>query len=146
MDDNPNLKQEAAETRFQMIPLRNGRRYLDLIITLGVPLALLYLLPPSIFCLVFGLVLMVVLAYLFIFRRNHIITVTGAEIQNCNTITGKETTISVAEIQSVKTGLLGDLVLIDREGKKRLCVEKNMSCYDRFLAFLQAHDLSSAKD
>lgn len=146
MDEKPNLEQEAAEARFQMIPLRNGRRYLDLIMTLGIPLALLYLLPPSIFCLVFGLVLMVLLAYLFIFRRNHIITVTGAEIQNCNTITGKETTFSVAEIQSVKAGLFGDLVLIDREGKKRLYVEKNMSCYDHFLKFLQMHGLSSAKD
>lgn len=146
MDEKPNLEQEAAEARFQMIPLRNGRRYLDLIMTLGIPLALLYLLPPSIFCLVFGLVLMAVLAYLFIFRRNHIITVTGAELQNCNTITGKETTISVAEIQSVKTGLLGDLVLIDREGKKRLCVEKNMSCYDRFQNFLQEHNIPHAND
>lgn len=146
MDCENEFEQRSAGSSFQMFPLRNGRRQLDLIITLGIPLAVLYLMPPSVFSVILGLALMVVLAYFFIFRKNHSVTVTETEIRNHDTMTNKETVISIGEIQYVKTGLLGDLVLIDREGKKRLCVEKNMSCYDRFQNFLQEHNIPYAND
>ena len=86
-----------------------------------------------------ALVLMGTLGYFLIFRKNHIIEVSGISLAERDWH-GKVRLVAVSKIRSWKKNLLGEILLLDENKKVLLCVESNMENRDLFLAWLEKHN------
>ena len=84
------------------------------------------------------MLLMVTLGYFLIFRKNHKIEVSDDTITETSW-RNKVSTISVHEIASVRRNLLREVILLDENGSKLLCVEANMTNFDQFENWLERY-------
>ena len=140
---------------FNMNVQKQGRmKYL--LITMVPPLAVMYLpmllmqnglIPPN---RILGLSVfygsmagMMVISYFMIWKKNHIIEVRD------NTLTEKSwrgpviTTVKTSQIAAFRRNFLGEIILLDKENRRLLCIESNMTNRDRFLEWLAAHNIES---
>ena len=86
-----------------------------------------------------ALVMMGVLGYFLIFRKNHIIEVSDISLAERDW-QGKVRLVSLGRIRSVRKNLLGEILLLDEHNKVLLCVESNMENLDLFLKWLEKHN------
>ena len=136
----------SMDNEFTLVTQNKGRlKYL--LITLAPPVAIEYLLSYLIKSGVFGenirskapiilavvvSLLVLIIGYFMIFRKNHVVTVKGTVITDHLTMFNKTNTIHISEVKSVKYNLLGEIVLKGADGKTLLTVEKGMTNYDMF--------------
>ena len=136
----------SMDNEFTLVTQNKGRlKYL--LITLAPPVAIEYLLSYLIKSGVFGenirskapiilavvvSLLVLIIGYFMIFRKNHVIAVKGTVITDHFTFFNKTNTIHISEVKSVKYNLLGEIVLKGADGKTLLTVEKGMTNYDMF--------------
>ena len=86
-----------------------------------------------------ALVMMGVLGYFLIFRKNHIIEVSDISLAERDW-QSKVRLVSVGRIRSIRKNLLGEILLLDENNKVLLCVESNMENRDLFLKWLEKHN------
>lgn len=90
------------------------------------------------------LALMCVASYFLILKKNHTIEVSDQGLIE-EDWHGKFHTISVHKIRSVRRNWLGELRLLDEDGRVLVCVETNMSNYDRFQKWLELRHFNTKK-
>ena len=138
---------------FVMHVQKQGRmKYL--FITMVPPIILLYLL--SLFsqttlqldntlfshvCISISLASMAILANYFIFRKNHRIEVNDNQITEYNWRQIEARKIKISQINSYKRNWLHEIILFDNSGNKLLCIESNMSNFQRFEQWLERHNI-----
>ena len=84
---------------------------------------------------------MMLLAYFFIFRKNHTIEIQDNKIIETS-FSGKEyCRIKTEQISSIRRNFLNEIVLVDKSGKRLLCVEPNMTNFDLFEQWLIRHNI-----
>ena len=127
-----------------------------LLITIVPPLAVMYLpmllmqnglIPPN---RILGLSVfygsmagMVIISYFMIWKKNHIIEVRD------NTLTEKSwrgtviTTVKTSLVAASHRNFLGEIILLDKENRRLLCIESNMTNRDRFEQWLKSHNIES---
>ena len=140
-----------TSTNFALLPTKSGKMA-NLLLTIcpatflmqGITwLIELDILPTSKFLafvyLFIPMALMVTLGYFLIFRKNHKIEVCDNVIIE-TTWLRKTNTIRAHEILSVRRGLLREVILVDSENRKLLCLEANMTNFDQFLNWLERYD------
>ena len=140
---------------FLMHPQKAGRmKYL--LLTMFPPIGLMYLvmnlmqnglIPQSkalgMFSIYGSMAIMMVISYFLIWKKNHTIEVKD------NTLTEKtwrgelSAKVKTAQIAEYRRNFLGEIVLMDADGKKLLCIESNMTNRDRFEQWLTAHHIES---
>ena len=140
---------------FLMRPQKAGRmKYL--LLTMFPPIGLMYLvmnlmqnglIPQSkamgMFSIYGSMAIMMVISYFLIWKKNHTIEVKD------NTLTEKSWRGNIAakvkssQIAAFRRNLLDEIVLVDADSKKLLCVESNMTNRDRFEQWLAAHNIES---
>ena len=140
---------------FLMRPQKAGRmKYL--LLTMFPPIGLMYLvmnlmqnglIPQSkalgMFSIYGSMAIMMVISYFLIWKKNHTIEVKD------NTLTEKSWRGNIAakvkssQIAAFRRNLLDEIVLVDADSKKLLCVESNMTNRDRFEQWLTAHNIES---
>ena len=140
---------------FLMRPQKAGRmKYL--LLTIFPPIGLMYLvmnlmqnglIPQSkalgMFSIYGSMAIMMVISYFLIWKKNHTIEVKD------NTLTEKSWRGNIAakvkssQIAAFRRNLLDEIVLVDADSKKLLCVESNMTNRDRFEQWLTAHNIES---
>ena len=139
-----------VSSSFTLLPQKSGRM-IYLILTIC-PVTLLMqcttwliefnILPTSKYLafvyLTIPMILMVILGYFLIFRKNHKIEIQDDTIKETSW-RNKVSTISVHEIASVRRNILREISLLDADGKKLLCVEANMTNFDQFLHWLERY-------
>ena len=144
-----------AKNTFNMNVQKQGRmKYL--LITIVPPLAVMYLpmllmqnglIPPN---RILGLSVfygsmagMVIISYFMIWKKNHIIEVRD------NTLTEKSwrgtviTTVKTSLVAASHRNFLGEIILLDKENRRLLCIESNMTNRDRFEQWLKSHNIES---
>ena len=143
----------TTDASFIMTPKKMGK-LLYLVMTMFIPLVFLMgielliengILPNTklvaMIELLFWFVLLMWLGNLFVFKKNHIIEVTNAEIIETD-IRRKTTTIRPSQIHSCRRNILNELLLLDEEGKTILCIEAHMENIDLFKQWLNTHHIS----
>ena len=140
---------------FLMRPQKAGRmKYL--LLTMFPPIGLMYLvmnlmqnglIPQSkalgMFSIYGSMAIMMVISYFLIWKKNHTIEVKD------NTLTEKtwrgelSAKVKTAQIAEYRRNFLGEIVLVDADGKKLLCIESNMTNRDCFEQWLAAHHIES---
>ena len=140
---------------FLMRPQKAGRmKYL--LLTMFPPIGLMYLvmnlmqnglIPQSkalgMFSIYSSMAIMMVISYFLIWKKNHTIEVKD------NTLTEKtwrgelSAKVKTVQIAEYRRNFLGEIVLVDADGKKLLCIESNMTNRDRFVQWLAAHHIES---
>ena len=147
-----------AQNAFSMAPQRPGRmRYL--LLTVGIPCAILYLLILLTealhvkFTAQVGLIaawstplLWGLLGYFLIFKKNHCITVDDDTISETDWRQKTCCVIRVAQIGSYRRNILGEIILLDTDGNRLLCVEANMSNFDAFQQWLARYNVLENKE
>ena len=143
----------VAKNTFSMHPQKSGRmKYL--LLTLVPPLLLMEsfrrliisgIIPDSVIIrnilLYAPLSIMAVLAYYLIFRKNHSIDVKNNTITEINWLGKKSNPIKTDQIHSYRKNVLIEIILLDENGSKLLCVEQNMSNFDCFEKWLKGHNI-----
>ena len=87
--------------------------------------------------------LMILLGYLLIFRKNHILSVEESTIRETDMMSRRvRATIEARQIRSVHRNLLGEWLLKDENGKTLLCIESNMSNRDMLQEWLNRRGLT----
>ena len=81
--------------------------------------------------------------YFLIFRKNHQVNVCDNTIVEINWQRKESRRIRSTQIDSVRINALKELILLDKDGNKLLCVESNMTNRDRFEQWLAAHNIES---
>ena len=134
---------------FQMITQKRGRmKYL--LITIYVPLLFMILLSllmkrgifpktPIVFYL--SMAAITVLGYFLIFKKNHSIQIQDNTITETDWLRKNTQEIKAAQVCCFRRNFLGEIILLDKNGKKLLCVEKNMSNFDLFQQWLEQHNI-----
>ena len=134
---------------FQMITQKRGRmKYL--LITIYVPLLFMILLSllmkrgilpktPIVFYL--SMAAITVLGYFLIFKKNHSIQIQDNTITETDWLQKNTREIKAAQVCCFRRNFLGEFILLDTNGKKLLCVEKNMSNFDLFQQWLEQHNI-----
>ena len=79
---------------------------------------------------VLSLTPMAILMYFLIYKKNHTITVNGNTVTETNDMPKVNNTFQLTDVASTKKDLLGDLVLLNADGKRLLTVERNMTNFD----------------
>ena len=87
------------------------------------------------------LVGMAILAYYFIFKKNHRIEVKDNTIIEYDWRKNESRRIKVSQIYVYKRNWLREIILIDNNGNKLLCVESNMSNFHEFEQWLERHHI-----
>ena len=127
-----------------------------LLITMVPPLAVMYLpmllmqnglIPPN---RILGLSVfygsmagMMVISYFTIWRKNHIIEVLDNTLREKSWRGPVITTVKTSQIAAFRRNFLGEIILLDKENRRLLCIESNMTNHDRFLNWLAAHNIDS---
>lgn len=88
-----------------------------------------------------SLLLVCVLGYFLIFKKNHHVDVNGSTVTDTNVIFQKSRTFSIRDVRSVTRNLIGDLCLRDENGKTLLVVEPGMSDFDQFESYLKENHI-----
>ena len=141
-----------AQNSFVMHPQKQGRmKYLFL--TMVPPIILLYLFSLLLqsgvqignsiryICLYVPLVGMAILTYYFILKKNHRIEVKDNTIIEYDWRKNESRRIKVSQIYVYKRNWLREIILIDNNGNKLLCVESNMSNFHEFEQWLERHHI-----
>ena len=84
---------------------------------------------------------MLLIGYFLIFRKNHQVNVDNNTIVEINWQRKESCRIRSTQIDSVRTNALKEIILLDKDGNKLLCVESNMTNRDRFEQWLAAHNI-----
>ena len=71
-----------------------------------------------------------------IFKKNHHFEVSEKRI-HVKEITGQAWDLPAHRIRRYRRNLLGELILLDEDGKRLLCVESNMSEIEEFQVWLE---------
>ena len=85
----------------------------------------------------------VVIGYFTILKKQH-----NVEVKD-NTLTEKNwqgaiiQKIKTVQIACYRTNVLGEIILLDKNGSKLLCVESSMTNRDRFEQWLASHNIES---
>ena len=142
---------------FTMSPQNRGRmRYL--LLALWVPLGIMWsvvllmdrgLIPENTilgFVTIFGsLAAMMILGYFLIFQKNHTLAFVSNAILETNwrrQVKGHP----FYHIKHYRRNFLGEYILTDGGGNKILCVEPNMSNFDRFQQWMAEHHIEPVKE
>ena len=88
---------------------------------------------------VFSMSLMLILGYFLIFVKNHQIAVSNQQIVETNWLGKQKSPIDVHSIHHVRKNFLNEIILFDKNRKRLLCVESNMSNFNTFTQWLEAH-------
>ena len=146
-----------ADTSFTMSPMRQGRmKYLILTVFSSVLVSYGWLwlteigvLPKNRVTATLGMILQVsllcVLGFFLILRKNHSLEVQEHCILHTDWRRRAASTIQTNQIRSFRRNLMGELLLLDENGKVLICVEPNMSNHDLFLQWLQNHHINESK-
>ena len=140
---------------FLMRPQKAGRmKYL--ILTIFPPIGLMYLvmnlmqngLIPQIkalgmFSIYGSMAIMMVISYFLIWKKNHTIEVKDNTLTEKNWRSELSVKIKTSQISGYRRNFLGEIILVDANSKKLLCVESNMTNRDRFEQWLTAHNIES---
>ena len=138
---------------FVMRSQKQGRmKYL--LLTMVPPIALMYLVSKLLDCciklnsVVVDIVLiflpmtfMMILGYFLIFRKNHQVEVKDNQIIETNWRQHEICRFKVSQIHSVKRNFLNEIIIVDKNGNRILCVESNMSNFQQFEHWLQEHNI-----
>ena len=144
-----------AKNTFEMNVQRQGRiKYL--LITIAPALALMYLpmllmqnglIPQSkmlgMVSLYGSMAVMMLISYFTNWKKNHCIEVKD------NTLTEKSwrgnvvTIVKTTQIAAFRKNFLNEIILLDKNGTKLLCIESNMSNRDRFEPWLADYHIES---
>lgn len=127
-----------------------------LLLTMFPPIGLMYLvmnlmqnglIPQSkalgMFSIYGSMAIMMVISYFLIWKKNHTIEVKD------NTLTEKtwrgelSAKVKTTQIAEYRRNFLGEIILMDVDGKKLLCIESNMTNRSRFEQWLVAHHIES---
>ena len=92
-------------------------------------------------CLYIPLAGMTILAYFFIFKKNHRIEVKDNTITEYDWRKNESCRIKASQIYVYKRNWLREIILIDNNGNKLLCVESNMSNFHEFEQWLERHHI-----
>ena len=84
---------------------------------------------------------MMILGYFLIFKKNHRIEVRDNKIIEYNWRQKEICRINVSQIYSYRRNWLSELVLMDANGNRLLCVESNMSNFHNFEQWLEIHNI-----
>ena len=84
---------------------------------------------------------MLLTGYFLIFRKNHQINVNNHTIVEINWLRKESCRIRSTQIGSVRTNALKEIILLDKDGNKLLCIESNMTNRDRFEQWLAEHNI-----
>ena len=137
------------KNKFQMITQKRGRmKYL--LITIYVPLLFMILLSllmkrgifpktPIVFYL--SMAAISVLGYFLIFKKNHSIQIQDNTITETDWSRKNTRKIKASQVCCFRRNFLGEIILLDTNSKKLLCVEKNMSNFDLFQQWLERHNI-----
>ena len=140
-----------AKNTFTMHCQKQGRlKYV--LLTLLPPLGLMYLfqyllerrvLPANsitgVLCVALPLVAILFLSHYLIFRKNHTIHVENNTITEVNWRGQEFCRVKASQIQAVRRNFLGEIILLDINGSRLLCIESNMSNLDRLQQWLAEH-------
>ena len=88
----------------------------------------------------------IVLGYLLIFRKNHLIKVEDNKVIETNYLNKELCRLTVSQIHTYRRNLFGEIILLDKNGNKLLCIETNMSNFDLFLQWLNRHAIYQNKE
>ena len=86
---------------------------------------------------------MMVISYFTIWRKNHIIEVRDNTLREKSWRGSVITTVKTSQIAAFHRNFLGEIILLDKENRRLLCIESNMTNHDRFLNWLAAHNIES---
>ena len=92
-------------------------------------------------CLYASLVGMAILTYYFIFKKNHRIEVKDNTIIEYDWRKNESRRIKASQIYVYIRNWLREIILIDNNGNKLLCVESNMSNFHEFEQWLERHHI-----
>ena len=90
-------------------------------------------------CTAFTMSLMLVTGYFLIFQKNHWIEIRDQQIIETNWRGIQKSPIGIHQIHHVRKNFLNEIILLDENGKRLLCVEANMSNFSSFTQWLEAH-------
>ena len=147
-----------AQNTFSMYVQKKGRmKYLLLVI--GIPLLLMFLLPELAIAGILPytellgqiyfyvpLFIMCILSHLLIFRKNHSINIKNNTLIETDWRGKNLSTIKIEQIQKYRRNILGEIILLDKQGNNLLCAESNMTNFDAFQKWLERHDILENKE
>lgn len=135
-----------------MLPSRSGRiRYI--LLAMVPPLVLVFLLQELmkdgvipggawewLYCL--GcLALMALLLYFLLLKKRHKIQIEGNTLTEISWLGKEICTFPVTRIGSYRRNGLKELILLDKNGKRLVKIEANMTNFDRFRKWLEKNDI-----
>ena len=147
-----------ARNTFSLSPQKMGRmKYL--ILTMGSSISLMYLflllteagiLPNgNVWAKIYvylPLVVMMVLGYFLIVKKNHTIDVKDNSIAETDWRRRVMTSVKTVQIRCYRRNFLGEIILLDEAGNKLLCVESNMTNFEQFQQWLENHNITQSKE
>ena len=87
------------------------------------------------------MIFMAILGYPLIFRKNHQIEVKDNLIVETDWRQREVCRFRASQIHSIKCNFLNEIIMIDTNGNRLLCVESNMTNYQKFEQWLQEHNI-----
>ena len=85
--------------------------------------------------------IMMILGYFLIFRKNHRVEVKDNQIIETDWRQREACRIEVSQIHSIKRNLLNEIIIVDENGNRLLCVESNMTNIPKFEQWLERHNI-----
>ena len=85
--------------------------------------------------------IMLPLGYFLIIKKNHQIVVKDNQIIEIDWQQHEVCSVKVSQIHSIKCNFLNELILLDENGKRLLCVESNMYNFHKFEQWLEIHNI-----
>ncbi len=81
------------------------------------------------------------LVYWMVFQKGHSLKVADGYLLETDFLRKKTRRITAAQIHSIRRNILREIILLDEDGKKILCVEAYMLNFDQFEQWLKKHKI-----
>ena len=87
------------------------------------------------------MIFMVILGYFLIFRKNHRVEIKDNQIIETDWREREVCRFKASQIHSIKRNFLNEIIIVDQNGNRLLCVESNMTSFQKFEQWLQEHNI-----